>query len=318
MKVAVVGASGFVGAHLVADLLSSKYEVLVLGRQKPSNFIGSDVRFIFCDLLDFQIEMLASEIGKVDFLINCAGETNDQEKMFKVNTLGAKNLFELARNIGAKFIQLGSIGVYGESSVNLITETTRCQPVTEYERTKLYADLALLDAASGNFDNLIILRPTSIFGAGMRNRSMFDLIRIIDLRAFFFIGNKHATANYLHIKDLSNAIIATLEKRKSKNVIYNISNQISFVDLVNIISLFLGKRKPRVRVPIRFALLASWVLELLGIKILTKTRIENLSKCRAFSSARFSYEFGWEPKIPYDQAIDEMVETYLNERRIGK
>lgn len=65
-------------------------------------------------------------------------------------------------------------------------------------------------------------------------------------------------ANYLQVKDLTNAIVRIINKRVAGNVIYNISKQIYFKDLVEIISFYLGKKPPKLRVPIWIALFASW------------------------------------------------------------
>ena len=313
MKIGVVGANSFIGSQLVEEILKSGFQVVVLGRSSPYVENNLAVQFVFCDLLNFDIEALKLGVNDIDVLVNCAAELSDESNMIVVNTVAPQKLFELAKLIGARFVHISSIGVYENNHRDTVTEETNYGPVNEYEKTKLQGDLALIKSNSLRSSDLIILRPSNVFGAKMNNRSLFELIQIIDRRLFFFVGSEKAIANYLHVKDLANAVLCVINKKTVNKVVYNISNQIYFLDFVGIISFCLGKKPPRIRLPARFVLFASWLSGLYKVSPLTKSRVEQISTCADFSSGRFKKEFNWKPEVKYVTALNEIVKVYQNE-----
>jgi len=182
--VVVVGANGFIGRHLITGILCQKETKLrvLVHRDSPDDFFNKDnITVIKGDLLCPEtLDKLCVENATV---INVAYLRNQprQDNLTAINNL-------LKACMKAKisfFIHCSTAAVFGRVSSDIVTENTKCNPVNEYEITKMQIEGAVLK--SGRAFDAVILRPTAIFGPGGRN-----LLKLAnDLRS----GNK--IANYL-------------------------------------------------------------------------------------------------------------------------
>ena len=76
MKVLLTGASGFIGQHLLQQLLKANVEVIVLGRRKPDFHTG---QFIKIDLLQTEIDQSAIKDSGATQLIHLAWYTEHEK-----------------------------------------------------------------------------------------------------------------------------------------------------------------------------------------------------------------------------------------------
>lgn len=162
--VAIVGASGYIGRHLVGELRRlGGYRIKLLSRSLVKNMMGAetDVEVFKGDLRE--PESLYGFLEQSCTVINLAylweaGEAANLE--ITANLLEACKAAQVRR-----LIHCSTAAVVGRAKGDLITEDTLCQPVTEYGMTKLKVEQAIVRVARGCFD-VAILRPTSVFGPG--------------------------------------------------------------------------------------------------------------------------------------------------------
>ncbi len=158
--VVVIGASGFIGEHLLKSLAQRKdIEVRVLVHRSR---IKSDdnINFIEGDLL--KPDSLDVLLSKNCTVINLAYlAQSNLEAMANLAMACAKNQIK-------RLIHCSTAVVVGRTCSNLVTESTVCAPASEYERTKLSMENIVLDAAIGKYE-VTILRPTAVFGPGGKN-----------------------------------------------------------------------------------------------------------------------------------------------------
>jgi len=161
--IAITGASGFIGRHLVNALLQSRsFEVRVLSRLIKTSFNNDP------NLKEFQGDL--RDISTIhDFLtpecivINLAYGRNLSKED---NILLANNLIYLCHQFQIKrLIHCSTASVNGYHLQTYIDEKTSCKPMNEYGRTKLFIEKLLFDGAHDHYE-FINLRPTSIFGPG--------------------------------------------------------------------------------------------------------------------------------------------------------
>jgi len=164
--VAIVGASGYIGRHLVEGLRPlNGYRIKLLARSLDQNLTGAD--------LDVGVEVFKGDLREPeslrDFLeCNCTvinlvylwGEGEVANLAVTANLLEACKAAKVRR-----LIHCSTAAVAGRATDDLITEDTPCRPVTEYGMTKLKVEQAIIGAGQGYFD-VAILRPTSVFGPG--------------------------------------------------------------------------------------------------------------------------------------------------------
>jgi dihydroflavonol-4-reductase len=121
VKVFVLGATGFVGSHVVRAFLAAGHEVAV-GSRPTSTFElleGLDVERVTCDLTE-RASLEAAFAGR-DLVVHSAGVLSlwdrDRELLYRVNVLGTRNVVEacLAAGVG-RLLYTGSIGIYAGSA----------------------------------------------------------------------------------------------------------------------------------------------------------------------------------------------------------
>lgn len=162
--VAITGASGYIGRHLVAELIRlGSYEIRVLSRGNGprKNDVGGLGRLtvIEGDLNDpnalQQLILPGSTAVNLAYLWE-AGEAANMQ-------ITAQLIRACERAGEVRLVHCSTAAVSGRVCQELITERTQCRPVTEYGITKLKIEQSIAEGAQGRFD-AAILRPTSVFG----------------------------------------------------------------------------------------------------------------------------------------------------------
>ena len=139
MKIAVTGASSFIGRHLVQRLLLRDDVDLVQVTSRAST-VDLGCRTVWMDLANYH--QLADVVGSVDCLVNLAWHgtrgasrlcREEQEHARQCTMAGIRSVLEAGCR---KIVLAGSQAEYG--AVNgLISEATACCPNTEYGKSKL-------------------------------------------------------------------------------------------------------------------------------------------------------------------------------------
>ena len=168
--VSVTGGTGFIGRHLVTTLLSQGFYVRVLSRE-PKRILRlwpkSNIEPWKGDLTS--LETLRGFARDAQFVYHLAGELHKPSLFNSVNVLGIKNLLTVCKGKKLrKFIHLSSVGVIGANKNNIVDESTPCYPMLEYEKSKYAAEILALTAFKKNRLPVTIIRPTIVFGEGLR------------------------------------------------------------------------------------------------------------------------------------------------------
>jgi len=152
MKIAVAGATGFIGHHAVAHLLASGHEVTALGRRLSLHAAAG--------FLPFDLDGPAPDLGGQDVLVHAAlshvpgryrgGEGEAPEDFLHRNLEGTLRLFEAARDQGVpRILFLSSRAVYGDYPPGTaLHENLPTRPDTLYGEVKVRAEEALACLAS--------------------------------------------------------------------------------------------------------------------------------------------------------------------------
>lgn len=164
--VSIIGASGFIGKHLLAALTERRNsEIRVLVHSKDNEIHTQHyVSLIEGDLLKPETLEPLFEPGctviNLAYLASRSGRDN-------LNAMA--NLADVcARKRVKRLIHCSTAVVVGRVSESLIDENTLCNPVSEYEKIKLIIEKILFEKALGEFE-ISILRPSAVFGPGGQN-----------------------------------------------------------------------------------------------------------------------------------------------------
>jgi nucleoside-diphosphate-sugar epimerase len=285
MIVAITGGTGFIGKRLVLRHLMEGNTVRVLTR-RSANDTGADL------------------------LYHCAAEINRPDLMQKVHVQGTRNLIEAANGKVGRWIQLSSVGVYGSNLNSIVTEDTLLNPVGIYETTKAESDNLVIEAAARGAITFSMLRPSNVFGEEMTNRSLYQLISIIDKGLFFFVGKPGASANYIYIDNVIEGLIRCGKLSEAKGRIYNLSDWKSMEEFVSVISAELGKPTPRLRIPeglSRFIALFSSALP--GIPI-TSSRVDAFTNRCIYATDRIEKELQYKHLVPMERGLIRLIKAW--------
>jgi nucleoside-diphosphate-sugar epimerase len=165
--VAICGGSGFIGRHLLRALASdriARLRVLVHRHDPRADLKADDVLGVAGDLA--KPESLGALITRGCTVVNLAYMP---ERSRDENLAAATNLARVCRTGQARrVVHVSTATVVGAAADDVITESTPPDPRTEYERTKLEVERRLATEARDAFE-LVILRPTAVFGPRGRN-----------------------------------------------------------------------------------------------------------------------------------------------------
>ena len=311
MIVAVTGATGFIGRHLIAKHLAMGDEVRFLSRSIQFADVFPGASFFQGDLTSSASELRAFVAG-VDVLYHCAAELRDETLMHATNVDGTAHLLSAAEGRVKRWVQLSSTGVYGNPRHREIDETAEMQPMNAYERSKAAADVLVLEAVENRrIEECVLLRPSNVYGNDMPNQSLFQLIAMIDKGWFFFIGNESAMANYIHVDNVVDALVlCATSPLSSKSPTYIVSDHCPLHVWVEMISNALNKPAPRLRVPESLARGLANIVRVMPRFPLTSSRIDAMTNATLYKSARIQTELGYRPRVSMQAGMTALTHCW--------
>lgn len=234
--VAVTGAIGFIGSHLVEALVQRGYYVYGIDNETyASNTHLLDTWRGFSDIFKYQKADICTldHLPDVDAIINLAAETHvdnslaDASRFVRTNFSGVHNLLELARGKRAYqiplFIQISTDEVYGSVCDGETAEDAPLAPGSPYAASKAAADLLVAAYGHSFRQPYRIIRPSNCYGSRQHHEKLIPkAIRHLKLGRKIPIHDTGSPTRYwLNVKDCAQAIITVLEKG-TNGEIYNI------------------------------------------------------------------------------------------------
>ena len=221
--VLVIGGAGYIGSHVVDQLLKSGETVRVLdklmyGKQALESFaFNRNFELIDGDTTD--IAKLTAAMRGASAVIHLAGLVGDPacavDKDFTrhTNTIATRMAREVAQAMGVyRFIFASSCSVYGTSDKE-VKEGDELNPVSLYAQTKIDSERELLHNAPDDFF-ITVLRFATVFGHSFRPR--FDLVgNLFTAQAInegrITVMGPDQWRPFIHCRDLARAIITVLK-----------------------------------------------------------------------------------------------------------
>lgn len=321
IKVAILGATGFIGGKLVQKHLELGNEVRYLTRADNQPILGAKA---FIGDLNSSTDKLKLFLDEVNLLINCAGEINNEKLMRTTHVNGTVNLLKVVEHSQSQiqthfnWIQLSSCGAYGQlnshpSIARYVDENTQNNPSGEYECTKTEADnLIIAFAKKYDWFKYTIIRPTNVFGFGMRSTAIKRIAKMIKIRFFFYIGNKNAIANFVHVDDVVQAMVLSINQPKAYNQTFIVSNDCKFSDMVDTIADELQVPKTK-WIANEFLLrkLVNLVNKWVELPI-SSVQIDVMMRQTHYSNQKIINALNWSPSTPVLVQFKQYVATIFN------
>lgn len=237
MAVLVTGGAGYIGSHMVLQLVDRGEEVVVLDNLSTGFrwAVPAAATLVVGDVGDQDLIRTVLRKYGVSSIIHFAGSIVVPESVadplgyYYNNTVKSRALMEAAVTAGVKhFIFSSTAAVYGNPKQNPVTEDAAPAPVSPYGSSKLMTEIMLADAARAHDFRYVALRYFNVAGADPLGRSgqstprATHLIKVacetaIGQRARIDVfGTDYPTPDgtcirdYIHVTDLVRAHVAAL------------------------------------------------------------------------------------------------------------
>lgn len=216
MKILVTGGAGYVGGHLVDQLVLDGHDVRVVDSLLYEDQFLKPVKFTYGDIRDTKlITELSHDVDCVIWLAALVGDpacSIDPRVSEEINTTALANF---AKNYVGKLVFISTCSVYGAQD-KLLDESAPTNPLSVYASTKLASEAIL----AGRKETLI-LRLGTLFGVGDNwSRLRLDLaVNVLTQKAYLehelemFGGEQWRP--FLHVKDVGNVITLNIADFKS-------------------------------------------------------------------------------------------------------
>jgi nucleoside-diphosphate-sugar epimerase/glycosyltransferase involved in cell wall biosynthesis len=304
--IAVTGASGLIGSRLVPSLLADGWHVRVLTRNPEKWSAHDSVEVCEGDLLtrsDWKSFVEGAEV-----LLHAAAEIRSPSLMWAVNVEAPQKLFQAALLAGVKrWVQLSSVGAYGAKVAGWVDEQTPENPTGPYEKSKTSFDEYLRNASKNTGMQICIVRPSNVYGPQMTNQSLFQMIRMVSLGLFAYIGPTGSSANYVHVDDVVSALVLCTSSPAAAGQTYNVSDWTTLENMVRSIAASLKRPAPSVRLPLWLARSAARLFHWLPRWPLTVGRVGALTSRARYATTKIEEELGWSVSKPVVQGVTELA-----------
>ncbi|KQZ26614.1 UDP-glucose 4-epimerase [Mesorhizobium sp. Root552] len=250
MAVLVTGGAGYIGSHMVWELLDAGEEVVVIDRLSTGFewAVAPEARLVVGDIADKDLVGCLVREHEVDAIIHFAGSIVVPESVadplayYENNTCKTRALIETAVRAGVgNFIFSSTAAVYGGAGMEPVKEDARLSPESPYGLSKLMSEWMLRDAAAAHGLSYTALRYFNVAGADPKGRTgqstpgATHLIKVacetaLGKRPFMQVfGTDYATPDgtcirdYIHVSDLVAAHRLALQRLRigGENLVAN-------------------------------------------------------------------------------------------------
>lgn len=313
----ISGASGFIGSHLVRNLLETSEDpfYIITRRKNDVGFLNNKKIRIFPADITAKIDMP----DHVTSVYHCAGVIAGESEMMSVNVEGTRNIAEAAFRNNCRLIHLSSAGVIGAGSTDFIDESSECNPQNLYEKTKWEAERIVGEYAEKGL-KARILRPTIVvgFGRSTGQDSFFQLIRSIAQGRYVNIGSGNGIYNIIHADEVIRAMRTLDNDGIADGEIFFLNTPVTYKELAEIVVDGTDSRKMIRNVPYCIALAATTMMSVIttisGIKMpLTYSRLKALTNRTVFSQSKIIKLTSYRPAKTIKEYINQMCRIYMQQ-----
>jgi UDP-glucose 4-epimerase len=237
----VTGGAGFIGSHLVDELISRKHKVVVIDNLSTGNkkYLNSRCKFYRLDVR--RLEKIKPLFKGVDWVFHLAAFPRVQPSIENpllcndINLNGTLNVLVAARDVGVKkFVYSASSSAYGNKKTMPLDEGMKAEPISPYALQKyvgelycrLFSDIYQLPTVSLRYFNVYGDRQSlagaycSVIGTFIRQR--------LAKRPMTIIGDGNQLRDFTNVLDVVRANILAAETGKvGKGEVINIGRGVN-------------------------------------------------------------------------------------------
>ena len=324
MKYLITGATGFIGPHLVARLVSDGHfcRCLVRSSSKADVLKAMGVEVVEGDITRTEsLKGIADDMDRVLHMATLGHMSNFTvtESMFEaINVQGTRNIMAESLRAGVpRVVHCSTVAAMGICEDMPATEQSPCRPHHPYGRSKLKAENMVHDLIAQQQLPAVIIRFSMVYGPG-DSRDILKLTRLAKKGLFPKVGNRPKLTPLIHVSDAIQGLLLAAEKGVIGET-YLITNPDSmpFDDIRKILQRALGVTRMPLYVPewaaLAVASLTETVFPILGkVPPVSRKNVESTLADRVFSVEKALEELAFNPEVDPVEGLTETVEWYKN------
>lgn len=328
-KAFVTGGTGFIGSHLVEELLQRGYsEVRCLVRTERKWLEGLDVTVVRGDLSS--VEALWEGVAGVDYVYHVAGLTRaqDWEAFEQANIRATLNLLGAVRHANPdveRVLITSSLAAVGACEESVVDESSPLRPISQYGKSKAAMERALQEPMQDGtvYQDalpLTVVRPPAVYGP--READIYTFFKTVSKGLFPVIGSgTEKELSLVHVRDLARGIVDAAEHPETAGEIYFLGSEAfySWQEVKEATTDALGRKALKLPVP-RFLVkpvgaVVEAVSRLTGqYPPLNREKAREIREaCLMCSVQKARRDFGYRQEVPLDEGIRETIAWYRKE-----
>ena len=306
MRALVTGGAGFIGRHLVDDLIEDNFEVIVLdsGHTGKLDKVNKKAELVKIEIDSCGIKEYKDLLVGVDQVFHLAAQKHNTknltpEKVISTNILSTYNLaIASAESKVKRLVFTSSLYAYGSLGPEIMRESDIPAPATLYGASKLMGENILRFAEkqhglSWNVARLFfIYGPDQFAGSGYKSVIIKNFERMRDGLSAEINGDGKQSLDYVYVKDAV-ATLRLLANSEIENSVFNVSsgNKISIIDLIDKMETASGVKIDKIYQP------SDWTS----------------NSHRFGDNTLIAKQLGWKPKTSIEEGLSETWKFVKNQ-----
>jgi nucleoside-diphosphate-sugar epimerase len=315
----VTGASGFVGSHIVDDLIARRVRVRAVVRGSSSRRWLDGKGIEFADAAMEDEPAIRRALAGADWVVHAAGliRARSAAEFHECNVGGTERMLRASRDAGVRrFVLVSSQAAAGPSADGRpVTEEQAPRPISAYGESKLAAERAVLGAPGGAEMGMTVIRPPAVYGP--RDTAILKVFSLAK-RHIQPVLRRRGRFSIIHVTDLASAVHAALTREEAIREVFFASepDETDYAELGTFVRESLRTWTVPVAFP-RWALMGvalgaeAFAAMARQAPLLSREKLREISAGDWICSSRKIRErLGWTPRIPLQEGILATADWY--------